>query len=290
MSDSLFTLPVKQTLSPSLTLRQQDELPLVVVEHPQVRAAVTLQGAHLVAWQPAGEKPVLWLSEKSAFQEGVAIRGGVPICWPWFGKVATPNHGFARILPWELSDHSEDDKQVQLTFTLRDSTLTEPFFPHPFTLKAHFTLGQTCSIELVAEGEYQTTSALHSYFTVGAIGDIHVSGLGDSFIDKVNGGKAEQQQGDVTFAGEVDRVYTAPEPTSLIHDPVLGRVIEVHHQHHSDVVAWNCGQSLSHSIGDFADDSYLSYVCVETARVNDPLVSTAAAPARLRQTLRLRKS
>lgn len=68
----------------------------------------------------------------------------------------------------------------------------------------------------MAEGEYQTTSALHSYFTVGAIGDIHVSGLGDSFIDKVNGGKAEQQQGDVTFAGEVDRVYTAPEPTSLI--------------------------------------------------------------------------
>ncbi|CAK8740939.1 hypothetical protein SODG_004396 [Sodalis praecaptivus] len=129
MSESLFALPVKQTLSPSLTLRQQDELPLVVVEHPQVRAAVTLQGAHLVAWQPAGEKPVLWLSEKSAFQEGVAIRGGVPICWPWFGKVATPNHGFARILPWELSDHSEDDKQVQLTFTLRDSTLTEPFSP-----------------------------------------------------------------------------------------------------------------------------------------------------------------
>lgn len=71
---------------------------------------------------------------------------------------------------------------------------------------------------------------------------------------------------------------------------MLGRVIEVHHQHHSDVVAWNCGQSLSQSIGDFADDSYLSYVCVETTRVNDPLVSTAAAPARLRQTLRLRKS
>lgn len=155
MSDSLFALPVKQTLSPSLTLRQQDQLPLVVVDHPQVRAAVTLQGAHLVAWQPAGEQPVLWLSEKSAFQEGVAIRGGVPICWPWFGKIATPNHGFARILPWELSDHSEDDQQVQLTFTLRDSTQTEPFFPHPFTLKAHFTLGQTCSIELVAEGDYQ---------------------------------------------------------------------------------------------------------------------------------------
>lgn len=135
MSDSLFALPVKQTLSPSLTLRQQDQLPLVVVDHPQVRAAVTLQGAHLVAWQPTGEQPVLWLSEKSAFQEGVAIRGGVPICWPWFGKVATPNHGFARILPWELSHHSEDDHQVQLTFTLRDSTLTEPFSPTRSRLK-----------------------------------------------------------------------------------------------------------------------------------------------------------
>lgn len=284
MSDSLFALPVKQTLSPSLTLRQQYQLPLVVVEHPQVRAAVTLQGAHLVAWRPAGEKPVL-VERKKRFSGRCSHPRGRTDLLALVRQGRAPNHGFARILPWELSDHSEDDKQVQLTFTLRDSTtLTEPFPPPPprSRLKPSLPLSRPAASNWWprASIRQRPRCIATSPWGPSAIFTSAVSATALSM--KVNGGRPAQQQGDLTFSGEWDRVYTAPAETSLIHDPVLGRVIEVHHQHHSDVVAWNCGQSLSQSIGDFTDDSYLSYVCVETARVNDPLVSTATTPARLR--------
>ncbi|TKI08171.1 D-hexose-6-phosphate mutarotase [Martelella alba] len=290
MQDTLFSLPVKEALSSSVSLRQLDQLPLIVIDHPRVKAAVTLQGAHLVAWQPAGEAPVLWLSDASAFKEGVAIRGGIPVCWPWFGKVASPNHGFARILPWQLTEHQEDDEKVTLSLTLRDNTATEQYWPKPFTLTANFVLGATCEVTLEARGDFQNTAALHSYFTIGAIDAIRVSGLGDTYIDKVNNGITAKQQGELAFHGEeIDRVYTHPEAVSQIRDPQLKRVIEIRHHNHSDVVAWNPGAELTKNIADITDDGYKTYVCVETARVNNPLIATNAAPARLSTTISVRK-
>ncbi|TCV99952.1 D-hexose-6-phosphate mutarotase [Biostraticola tofi] len=285
MSENLFALPIKETLSPSVTLRQIDQLPVIIVKNDSVQAAITLQGAHLLAWQPKGEQPVLWLSDSSAFCEGVAIRGGVPICWPWFGKVASPNHGFARILPWELTAHQEHEGEVSLTLTLRDSAQTEQYWPNSFTLNAHFKLGKTCTVQLEAEGDYQTTAALHSYFTIGNINQVSVSGLGENYIDKVNGGATARQTGHVTFTGEVDRVYTQPEDISVIHDEVLGRTITLHHDHISDVVAWNPGAALARTMTDVTDEGYLTYVCVETARVSQPLVATPGEKATLAVTL-----
>lgn len=291
MQDTLFALPVKEQLSTSISLRQWDQLPVIVIDHPRVKAAVTLQGAHLIAWQPAGEEPVLWLSDASAFKEGVAIRGGIPICWPWFGKVASPNHGFARILPWQLNEHREESDKVTLSLSLHDSTATEQYWPKPFTLTAKFVLGKTCSVTLEAQGDFQNTTALHTYFHIGAIDEISIGGLGDTYIDKVKNGITARQQGDLVFKGEeIDRVYTRPEAVSLIHDPLLKRIIEVHHHNHSDVVAWNPGAELTKNIADISDDGYKTYVCVETARVSDPLVATTAAPARLSTVISLRKA
>ncbi|NDL62466.1 D-hexose-6-phosphate mutarotase [Acerihabitans arboris] len=290
MYNTLFALPVKEQLSSSISLRQLDELPVIVIDHPQVKAAVTLQGAHLLAWQPAGEEPVLWLSDISEFKDGVAIRGGVPICWPWFGKVASPNHGFARILPWHLDLHQEDGQQVTLALSLHDRAVTEQYWPKPFTLTAKFTLGATCGIELEAKGDFQNTTALHSYFNIKDIANVSVGGLGTHYIDKVNGGVEAEQQGDVSFSGEVDRVYTRPQDVSLIHDRGNKRVIEIHHHNHSDVVAWNPGAELARKMSDVSDEGYKTYVCVETARVNEPLVATPTAPARLSAVLKVRKA
>ncbi len=290
MHDSVFALPVKEQLSPAISLRQLDELPVIVIDHPKVKAAVTLQGAHLIAWRPAGEQAVLWLSDISDFKDGVAIRGGVPICWPWFGKVASPNHGFARILPWQLAVHEEDDQQITLSLTLRDSAVTEQYWPKPFALSATYILGQTCSIEIEAQGDFQNTTALHSYFNIADIADISVGGLGDSYIDKVNGGVTAHQEGDVTFNGEVDRVYTQPQDVSLINDRGNKRIIEVHHHNHSDVVAWNPGAELARKMSDVSDEGYKTYVCVETARVNELLVATPSAPAKLSQKIVVRKA
>jgi len=291
MHDTLFALPVTEQLSASVSLRKLDQLPVIVINHPKVKAAVTLQGAHLIDWQPAGEQPVLWLSKTSAFKEGVAIRGGIPICWPWFGKVASPNHGFARILPWQLSEHHEDDQQVTLTLTLRDSAETEKYWPHTFALSVKYVLGKTCSVTLEAKGDFKNTAALHSYFNIGDITQTTLSGLGNSYLDKVNGGVTAQQHGDVAFKGEeVDRVYTHPDAISQIHDPLHHRVIEIHHHNHSDVVAWNPGAKAAKNIGDMPDDGYQTFVCVETARVNEPLAATSAALARLSALISLKKA
>jgi len=99
MIEQLLSLPVVNQISTTISQRQIDELPVIVVAHPKVHAAVALQGAHLLAWQPEGEEPVLWMSSASAFKEGVAIRGGIPVCWPWFGPAGKPSHGFARNMP-----------------------------------------------------------------------------------------------------------------------------------------------------------------------------------------------
>ena len=293
MISKIFALPVVEQLTPVLSRRQMDELDVIVVEHPQVKASVALQGAHLLSWKPAGEEEVLWLSGNTPFKNGVALRGGVPICWPWFGPAAQqglPAHGFARNLAWSLKAHNEDDNGVVLTFELMSSEASQQFWPHDFTLYARFKLGKTCEIELEAHGEFATTSALHTYFNVGDIQAVNVSGLGDRFIDKVNGAKEDVlADGVQTFPDRTDRVYLNPEACSLIHDSALSRKIEVIHHHHINVVGWNPGPALSASMTDMPDDGYKTFVCVETACATAPQKTSADKPSRLAQTIRVAK-
>jgi len=198
-------------------------------------------------------------------------------------------HGFARTSIWQLTAHSEDANGVSLTLTLKDSAETRQLWPHAFTLHAHFKLGDECSIELESQGDFETTSALHAYFEIGDIAQVAVAGLGQSYIDKVLNGEAGKQSGDLTFDGQVDRVYTQPEAVSLIKDSSLNRTIIVEHHHNSDVVSWNPGAELSVKMQDMADDSYKTMVCVETADVSRSAISTSAAPARLAVTIKTRQ-
>lgn len=242
MINKIFALPVIEQLTPVLSRRQLDDLDLIVVDHPQIKASFALQGAHLLSWKPIGEEEVLWLSNNTPFKTGVALRGGVPICWPWFGPAAQqglPSHGFARNLPWALKAHNEDDNGVMLTFELQSSEATRKYWPHDFTLLARFKVGKTCEIELEAHGEFATTSALHSYFNVGDIANVKVSGLGDRFIDKVNDAKeGVLADGIQTFPDRTDRVYLNPEACSVIHDATLNRTIDV--VHHAGTLARRC--------------------------------------------------
>lgn len=213
------------------------------------------------------------MSNNTPFKNGVAIRGGVPVCWPWFGPAAQqglPAHGFARNLPWTLKSHHEDADGVALTFELTQSEETKKFWPHDFTLLAHFRVGKTCEIDLESHGEFETTSALHTYFNVGDIAKVSVSGLGDRFIDKVNDAKENVlTDGIQTFPDRTDRVYLNPQDCSVINDEALNRIIAVGHQHHLNVVGWNPGPALSISMGDMPDDGYKTFVCVETAYASE---------------------
>lgn len=292
MMDKFSALPVIEQLSPVLSRRLCDQLDIVVIDHPAVRAAIALQGAHLLSWTPAGARDGLWLSDITPFTKGSALRGGVPFCWPWFGPAAEPGlpaHGFARNLPWTLSAHQEDDNGVMLTFELHDDEYTRQLWPHAFTLFARFRLGKSCEIELEAHGEFTTTAALHSYLQVGDIAAVSVSGLGDTYIDKV----ADGQQGILadgiqTFPDRIDRVYLTPDACSLIHDKSLDRTVAIAHKHHSNVVGWNPGPALSHSMGDMPDDGYRRFVCVETAVVSKPQQTRREQPSRLAVAINLK--
>ncbi|MFW0765620.1 D-hexose-6-phosphate mutarotase [Trabulsiella odontotermitis] len=293
MINKIFALPVVEQLTPVLSRRQLDELELIVVDHPLAKASLALQGAHLLSWKPAGEQEVLWLSNNTPFKDGVALRGGVPICWPWFGPAAQqglPAHGFARNLPWTLKAHNEDDNGVVLTFELQSSDATRKFWPHEFTLYARFKLGKTCEIELEAHGDFETTSALHTYFNVGDIAAVKVTGLGDRFIDKVNNAQEDAlTDGVQTFPDRTDRVYMNAEGCSVIHDSALARRINVIHSHNSDVVGWNPGPALSVSMGDMPDDGYKTFVCVETACASKTQKAQEDKPTRLAQTIQVNR-
>lgn len=293
MINTIFALPVVEQITPTLSRRINDELDVIVVDHPVVKASVALQGAHLLSWKPQGEEDVLWLSGNTPFKQGVALRGGVPICWPWFGPAAQqglPAHGFARNLPWTLKAHNEDDNGVVLTFELHSSDESRKFWAHDFTLLARFKLGKTCEIELEAHGEFETHSALHTYFNVGDIQAVKVSGLGDRFIDKVNDAKEDAlKDGVQTFPDRTDRVYLNPEACSVIHDGALNRAIEVIHHHHFNVVGWNPGPALSVSMADMPDDGYKTFVCVESACATKAQKTTEENPSRLAQTIKVLK-
>lgn len=292
MIAKMFTLPVREQITPSLTRRQQGELDILVVDHTVVHAAIALQGAHLLCWKPQGEEDVLWLSENSAFAHGKAIRGGVPLCWPWFGPAAKeglPAHGFARNMLWSLKAHHETDDGVTLTLELKDNEESRRLWPHAFTLLAHFRLGECCEITLEAHGEFETTAALHSYFNVGDSGRVTVSGLGTHYLDKVAGGKGTLTDGVQAFPDRIDRVYLEPQSHSQIHDPSIQRIIDVAHHHHSNVVGWNPGPALSASMADVPDAGYKTFVCVETAAISVMQKANKAAPSRLAATFRIIK-
>lgn len=257
-------------ISNSIKQVSYDEHTLLVITHPTCQAAVSLQGAHLLYWLPTGEKsPVLWLSDKALFKKQTPIRGGIPICWPWFGKSADPMHGFARLVDWQLSSHTENENGVDLVLSLKNNEQTEKYWQHAFTLELHLHLGQTCTAELSSLGSFEATSALHTYFGVSDINKVVVSGLGADYIERLAQENKPSVVGEMTFNQEVDRIYTESDKTVLIKD--VNRTIKLTHIAHSDVVIWNPWVDKAKATNDLADDSYNDFLCAETCRINKPL-------------------
>lgn len=282
MQSSLFELPVVEQLSPFCSLRVQGDLTLLIIEHPEFRAAFSLQGGQLIAWQPLNQPPVIWLSDNTEFTQGKAIRGGVPICWPWFGPVGKPSHGFARISVWELGECHETAQWVKVSMQLTQTADTREIWPHDFTLALEASLSaESCELTLRIEGEIESTAALHSYFQVGDSEAVSVSGLGTTYIDKVKGNVLGSQHREQTYHGEVDRIFTHPAPESILHDSLLKREIRIHHRGNSDVVTWNPGATLSQSMADMSDEGYKTMVCVETARISQPFITSCTSSAEL---------
>jgi glucose-6-phosphate 1-epimerase len=263
------------------------ELPRLLVHTPLGRGEVYLHGAQITQWTPTGQQPVIWLSRASAYEPGKAIRGGVPICFPWFGPGRggrmTPQHGFARLAEWSLVSAMDLDGVVTLTFRLTEADVTDlpgaHAWGHPFELTYVVTFGAELTVALTVRNtgaeEWSYEEALHAYLAVDDVREISVEGVsGAGYIDKLAGGGRGRplQAGPVTLSAETDRVYESADAVTLI-DRTRAREVRVAKYGSSNTVVWNPWQTKAAAMSDLGDEEWSQLVCVETANVLDFAVS-----------------
>ncbi len=247
------------------------------IDTPACAAELYLHGAHLCRWQPRGQPhPVLWMSESSRFDAGAPIRGGVPICFPWFGPKAgdpsAPVHGVARISAWTLDGVTlEANGAIIVRLSLDCSTLAVPHVPQDLSLAYELHLGQDLSMALTVtnRGGMPSTfeEALHTYFSVGDVRQVSVAGLeGATYADKVDGGTRKTQPDEpVTIGAETDRLYLDTGTAVTLADPALGRSLRVETTGSRSTVVWNPWVAKSKAMPDFGDDEWPGMICIETA-------------------------
>ena len=281
MINKIFALPVVEQLTPVLSRRQIDGADVIVVDHPRVKASVALNGAHLLSWKPEGETEVLWLSDATSFKKGAAIRGGVPVCWPWFGPHPTdptkPQHGFVRNRRWTVVSANSTSQVTELTLRTETTPEDAALWPHHAEVSLRFIAGATLCLELATRNTgsqaFELTQALHSYFKVSDIANVAIEGFdGLEYLDKVDAYARKRQSGQITITGETDRIYLGHTGPAIIHDSGLGRGIIVTKSGSTSSVVWNPWEERARQMGDLGEDGYRRMVCVETANAGDDVV------------------
>lgn len=272
-------MPIAPGLSaPGVSFRDENGFTYIDVNNRHATACFCTHGAHALSYVPHGQKPVLWLSDHAAFRAGKAIRGGIPICWPWFGSHPSddslPSHGFARTSEWELVAVSGSEEVTELTFELTDSEVSREIWDWQFRLRLCATIGSVLTVALTTENNDQKpmplTQALHSYFTVSDIVNLAVSGLENTdYLDQVGETQRKTQVGSITFEGEVDRDYLDTQSECVIHDSGFKRQIHIAKEGSNSTVVWNPWIDKAARMADFGDDEYRTMVCVETTNATE---------------------
>lgn len=256
----------------------------VRVSGARADAELYLQGGHLTRWQPHGAAPVLFLSPRATYAPGKAIRGGVPVIFPWFGPHPTdrqaPMHGFARTCPWRLvSSGPGADGVVELELALDDDASTRRLWPRAFTLRYRVTVGESLHLALevvnASAEPFTFEAALHTYLAVGDIEAVSIVGLEHTpYIDKVDGfARKRHGAGALRLTGETDRVFLGTRARCVVDDRTLGRRLVVDKTGSATTVVWNPGAARAREIGDLEPDGWRRMLCVETANAADDAVT-----------------
>jgi glucose-6-phosphate 1-epimerase len=271
---------------------------------PTCTAELYLQGAHLTHWQPTGHQPVLFLSERSFFTPGKAIRGGIPIIWPWFGartpgartatpetprtvspQPASPAHGFARTADWTLAFAALAADDLILTLTLSPSETSRALGFDNFQLAYQLTLGAELRLQLtvanLADTPLHFEEAFHSYFSVGDALQISLIGLSDTeYLDKTdNFARKRQSSPPLTITCDIDRPYLNTLTPIVLVDPVYHRRITVDKANSKSTVVWNPWSDLSATLPDMTPTNWQAMTCIETANVADNAITLAPRQA-----------
>jgi glucose-6-phosphate 1-epimerase len=255
-----------------------------VVSTAQAEAVVYLQGAHVAHWTPRGQQPLLFVSSKSLYAPGKAIRGGVPIIFPWFGNreggKSGPAHGFARAMLWAVEGtRQHGDGRVEIAFALKPNDITRGYGFDHFELRLRVTVGATLGMELEARNNAPEPltyeEALHSYFAIADIRQASVTGLeGTTLIDKTDRFIRKVQPAEpVRATKETDQVHLNTTATCVVHDPVGKRRITVEKTGSDSTVVWNPWIAKTAGMADMAPDEWQRMICVETANAADNTVT-----------------
>jgi D-hexose-6-phosphate mutarotase len=253
-----------------------NDIVVLEIDNSLATAVVSLYGGHIMSWQPKSQaRPVLWVSELVKFQRGKAIRGGVPICWPWFGAhpsdASLPGHGYARITPWELTAvRTLGNGATELNLSLGESKLCDAHWRADVRLTLKVTIGETLEVALttVNEGNHEVTftEGLHTYFQISDIANIRVLGLeGNDYVDLVNKNEVRKQQDAIRFDGELGRIFLNNQATCVIEDPAFNRRIRIEKTGSNSTAVWNPGLAVASKMDDLGASGWRNMVCVEGA-------------------------
>ena len=283
---------------PGITIELHQQLLAVRVDNQKASATVFLQGAQVIHYQPNEAKDIIWCSDQCDYAPGSALRGGIPICWPWFGDLnknptevqqqiaanndtqTLPSHGFVRNKLWELSAiNIIDGDTTQLIFQLMLDDTTDSLWPYAGELTYTVTIGSTLSLQLCINNKSDETvsfcNALHSYFSVDAIERTMISGLETCrYTDTLEEWTEKDPQEQLLIDGEVDRFYwDTPDQINIIEQNQ--REISIESQGSNSTVVWNPWIEKSVRLSQFPSDGYKNMICVETANVGRDFVQLA---------------
>lgn len=249
------------------------------VTTPACRALVSRQGAQVLAFQATGQPPLLWLSPRAAWQPGKAIRGGIPLCFPWFGPhpddAGKPAHGFARIRDWTLATARQAPDALELEFNLGSDAATRALWPHDFAATLRMRFSTRLALQLVVtntgESAFRPAFAFHSYFPLADSRHAHVQGLDGSVrIDQLAAGRPRRRQaGVVRFEGETDLVFLHARGDYRLADELDGRSVHLAAPGCRSVIAWNPGAEKTARLADMPPDAWSGMACVECGNVED---------------------
>lgn len=253
-------------------------------------ALISLHGGQVLSFVPRSSGvDMFFLSTKALYAEGKAIKGGVPLCWPWFGadpeNRGRPAHGFARNTVWQVASVEACSSHLsRVVLQLNDNAQTRTLWPYSFTVDLAIEIGESLDLTLTTyntgDSVFSITQALHTYFSVDAIEQVSVTGLdGLDYLDKVLGFAEQRQTGEVRFAAEVDRIYQGVTGDLTIDDRAGDRRIRISSRNSHTAVVWNPWQEVASRMSDLAPGDYRRFVCVETANAGNEIIDVAPGQA-----------
>ena len=251
--------------------------PRIVIETSAATAEIYLYGAQVTSWKPAGTDEVLFVSDKSYWEVGRAIRGGIPVCFPWFRAKAddphAPSHGFVRTREWQLESISQEaGDSVCVCLSTASDESTRRWWPFDFRLEYCITIAKSLRLELrmknCGQSALRFEEALHTYFKVGDVEKARVRGLdGVAFLDNRDSNREKKQSSDLAISRQTDNAYMNTIGVVELFDPILGRTLKTEKQGSASTIVWNPWSDGASSMADLGKDEWRGMLCAEGANI-----------------------